>query len=78
MSVHNKSMCQQCLLSNTKILVHQEEQVTSGTVSDLEARLQLTTMDGTVATSDTEVSGILQCPLAGMSVVLVSLSSLLQ
>lgn len=36
-------------------LVHKlEEQVTSGTVSDLEARLRSTAMDGTVATSDTE------------------------
>ncbi|PNF28010.1 General vesicular transport factor p115 [Cryptotermes secundus] len=31
-----------------------EEQVTSGTMSDLEARLRSTTMDGTVSTSDTE------------------------
>jgi hypothetical protein len=52
--------------------------VTSGTVSDLEARLRLTTMDGTVSESDTEVSGILQCPLAQLSVVVVYLSSLIQ
>jgi hypothetical protein len=35
-------------------------------------------MDGTVAASDTEVSEILKCPLAQMSVVVVSLSPLVQ
>lgn len=76
--VHNKSVCQQCFVSNTNTLVHQEEQVTSGTVSDLEARLRSTPTDGTVSVSDTEVSGIVQCPLAQMSVIVVYLSSLIQ
>lgn len=52
--------------------------MTSGTVSDQEARLRSTTMDGTASTSDTEVSGIFQCPLAQMSVVVVYVSSFVQ